>query len=378
MPLPTNDSSPSRILVIHTAFIGDIVLSTGLLSELRRRNPTAIIRFVTTPAGSEILRPNSWNLEFEVYDKRKKDKGLLAFLRLAQKLKQFRPQQVYCVHRSFRSSLLAYFTGAKISGFREGAGSWFFSKRVSRKNYLFEAEKNLALLDGDGFFASDDTSQKLDSDSKMLQETKEANAAKKVSPQKIYPHLEVPGNTLESVQAKLKDLEKFVVFSPSSVWATKRWPAESFGALAIKVSKELGLPVVLVGSKDEVERSIARRVIETSHGARVVDLTGATNLGELKAVLNRCEIVVSNDSSPLHIGLALGKKAVAIFGPTTKELGFFPYAPEGRSAVVEHPNLNCRPCGLHGHHHCPQGHFRCMLEVSVDSVFLEVKKLLCP
>lgn len=354
MPSPTNDSNHSRILVIHTAFIGDIVLSTGFLSELRRRNPQAEIRLVTTPAGAEVLKPNSWNLEFEIYDKRKKDKGFLGFHRLVQALRKFDAERVYCVHRSFRSSLLAYVTGAKVVGFREGAASWFFSKRISRKKYLYEAEKNLALLEED------------------------ASSTSSPFVPTVYPKLEVAEAAQKSLDDKLRSLGKYVVLSPSSVWATKRWPAESFGALAKKIHDELGYSILLVGSNDDVERAIAKKVMESASGARMLDLTGKTNLGELKAVLGRCEIVVSNDSSPLHIGLALGKKAVAIFGPTTKSLGFFPYAPEGRSAVVEHQNLGCRPCGLHGHHQCPQRHFRCMLEVSVDSVFNEVKKLLCP
>ncbi len=370
MPSPTNDRLNSRILVIHTAFIGDIVLSTGFLSELRRRNPKAEIRLVTTPAGAEVLKPNSWNIEFEVYDKRKKDKGLSGFLRLSQALRTFDPKLVFCIHRSFRSSLLAYLSGAKVIGFREGAASWFFSKRISRKNYLYEAEKNLALLQEDRT-SPQSSFYEQNSPSPAYTTNQPSLAA-------VYPQLEVAAAAEESIKEKVGALGKYVVFSPSSVWATKRWPAESFGALAKKIYDQLGYPIVLVGSNTDVERSISQKVLDAAGGARMLDLTGATNLGELKAVLKGCEIVVSNDSSPLHIGLALGKKAVAIFGPTTKSLGFFPYAPEGRSAVVEHQNLRCRPCGLHGHHQCPQGHFRCMLEVSVDSVFDEVKKLLCP
>jgi heptosyltransferase-2 len=74
----------------------------------------------------------------------------------------------------------------------------------------------------------------------------------------------------------------------------------------------------------------------------------------------------------------MGAKAVGIFGPTTKELGFFPLAPDGRAAVAEMKELECRPCGLHGHHRCPRGHFRCMLDLEVSQVFEEAKRLLCP
>ena len=68
----------------------------------------------------------------------------------------------------------------------------------------------------------------------------------------------------------------------------------------------------------------------------------------------------------MHIAAALGVPAVGIFGPTTRELGFFPYGPGNR--VVETP-LACRPCALHGSKKCPRGHFLCMNLLTVDEVF---------
>jgi heptosyltransferase-2 len=339
MPLPPNDC----ILVIHTAFIGDLVLSTSFFSALRQRHPQAKILFVTTPAGAEIFSPNPWNLEFVVYDKRKRDAGLGGFWRLAQRLRQERPTLSYCLHRSARSSLLARLAGGEITGFAEGVGSWLFRHCVSRQGIPFEVEKNLALLG--------------------VSET-------------IFPHLEVARAAADSIQKRTERWGKYLVLSPSSVWATKRWPAAAYGELARRVVEELRLTVVLVGANSAEDKAISATVAQAAPGG-VIDVTGSTSLGELKAIIAGAELVVTNDSSPLHIALALGKKAVAIFGPTTKELGFFPYAPSGQSAVVEHPSLACRPCGLHGHRVCPQQHFRCMLEIPVSAVYAEVKKL-CP
>ncbi len=339
MPLPPNEC----ILVIHTAFIGDLVLSTSFFSALRNKYPQSRIVFVTTPAGAEILSPNPWNLEFEVYDKRKKDAGIAGFWQLAKRLRQLQPRLTYCLHRSARSALLARYAGGKITGFAEGALSWLFYRRVSRQGYQYEVEKNLALLG--------------------VQE-------------KIYSHLEVSPTDVDSIKGRTEKWGKYVVMSPSSVWATKRWPASAYGELARKVVTELKYSVVLVGANTSEDKEISK-VVGQAAPQGVFDLTGTTNLGELKAIIQGAELVVTNDSSPLHIALALGKKAVAIFGPTTKELGFFPYAPAGQSAVVEHPSLACRPCGLHGHAICPQQHFRCMLEIPASAVFAEVKKL-CP
>jgi heptosyltransferase-2 len=109
----------------------------------------------------------------------------------------------------------------------------------------------------------------------------------------------------------------------------------------------------------------------------VLDLAGKTGLGALKSVLSRAKLVVANDSAPLHVAIAMGVPVVGVFGPTTKALGFFPMAPEGMAATAEVAGLVCRPCGLHGHHACPQGHFRCMLELSPETVLKEAETLLC-
>jgi heptosyltransferase II len=337
-----------RILVIHTAFIGDLVLAAGFFAALRKDHPKSEILFLTTKAGAEVYQPNPWNLRIEVYDKRKSDSGIDGFFRTAKKLRTFAPQITYCIHRSLRSALLAKIAGGYLVGFQESAGSFLFQKKVSRVNRLFEAEKNISLLE---------------------------------KSEKFYPKLYSSESDRASVKQLLQGKESFVVINPSSVWATKRWPAERYGELAWRLQSELGIESVIVGSAEDVE--VVDRMLQSfkklakSADTLPLNLAGKTSLGQLKAVLEKSQLVISNDSSPLHIGLAMGKKAVAVFGPTTRSLGFFPYAPEGMAKAVEHSGLNCRPCGLHGHHKCPLHHFRCMLEIEVDQVFREVKDL-CP
>ena len=77
---------------------------------------------------------------------------------------------------------------------------------------------------------------------------------------------------------------------------------------------------------------------------------------------------------PMHIATAFGVPTLAIFGPTTRELGFFPYGHGHR--VLEVKGLDCRPCALHGGKKCPHGHFKCMRLITVDDVFKNVKEML--
>lgn len=332
-----------RVLVIHTAFLGDIVLASPFLAGLRAELPQAEIRFLTTGGGVALLDGNPWGVQPVPFHKRGTDSGMRGLLRKGRELKAWKPDLVFCLHRSLRSTMLAKLSGGESWGFREGAASFLFDHRVSRKPGTYEAEKNLALLERwsgrEGF-----------------------------SP---FPRLGVSAADEEKCRELLAGAGRFVVLAPSSVWATKRWPGEKFGELALRIQRELGLKVVVVGSEED--RAASAAVLEKAPAC--IDLTGKTSLGALKSVLSKADLVVSNDSSPLHMAIAMGTKVVGVFGPTTKELGFFPLAPAGRSAVAEVKELECRPCGLHGHDRCPLGHFRCMLDLEVNQVFAEVNRI---
>lgn len=345
--------SPKRVLVIHTAFIGDIVLATSFLANLRRLLPAAEIRFLTTPAGAKLLKPNALGVVPMAYDKRGADRGFGGFVRTAKKLRAFQPDLVFCLHRSLRSILLARLAGGVTWAFHEAAGSVLMNHRVTRAKNAFEAEKNHALLEA------------------------WAGGAAKGLP--LFPVLSVAPEEVLEADALLGGLTGFVALAPSSVWATKRWPADRFARVADLLWEKRGLRCVIVGGPDSADLEAAALLL-SSLGANTpapLNLSGKTGLGSLKSVLSRASLVVANDSSPLHVAIAMGAPVLGVFGPTTRSLGFFPLAPPGKSGVAEHAGLACRPCGLHGHHVCPLGHFRCMLEIAPEAVYQEAEKLLC-
>ncbi len=350
-----------RILVVHTAFLGDLILTAPFFEGLRKIFPHAEILFVTNKVGTALFDPNPWNLKFELFDKRGADSGPLGLWRKIKKLRAFRPQLTFCLHRSYRSALLARGAGAPVWGFFEGSASFLFEHRVHREGHSFEAQKNLALLHA--YLSGQGEALELS----------------------VFPKVEYTQKHAEKAQAMLKGRGGFVALVPSSVWATKRWPAEKFGELAILFAKKKSMSSVLVGGHDGMDAAIAKQVEDyflkhcspDIRGLAPLNLAGKTDLGVLKAVLAKAKLVVSNDSAPLHMAIAVGAPVHGIYGPTTREIGFFPLAPEGKSGVSEIVGLECRPCGLHGHKACPLGHFRCMLELSAQTVFAEAVTL-CP
>lgn len=96
-------------------------------------------------------------------------------------------------------------------------------------------------------------------------------------------------------------------------------------------------------------------------------------LAELIRVIGACDLVLSNDSGPMHLAAALGKKQVALFGATHPRLGF---SPMNDNAVVLCRDLDCQPCSLHGGHACPKGHFGCMTGIPAEKILGLIDQML--
>jgi ADP-heptose:LPS heptosyltransferase len=164
--------------------------------------------------------------------------------------------------------------------------------------------------------------------------------------------------------------DKVVGINAGSVWATKRWLAAGFAAVADRIIRDLKARVIFVGGAKD---AASVNEVLTMMKEQPLNWVGETTLKELVAVVARCQAFLTNDSGPLHIAVASLVPTVAIFGPTTRELGFFPY---GSGHVVIEKDLACRPCGLHGADRCPLGHFKCMKDITPDEVFAAVRSQL--
>lgn len=192
----------------------------------------------------------------------------------------------------------------------------------------------------------------------------------------LPPRLALPEWVLASAEqilrgAKLAPQERFAVLAPAAAWPAKQWPEENFLRAGQLLQSDLGLIPVFVGSAAE------RKTCETlarACGGRVASLAGLTSLPTLAAVLSRAELLITNDSGPLHLGLAAGTAAVAVFGPTVSAFGFAPLT-HPRARVLEQP-LACRPCSLHGGSRCPLGHHHCLRLTTPEQVIAAGRELL--
>lgn len=333
-----------KILIIHTAFIGDIILSTPLIKKIKAKHKEegCSITYVTTPAGASILKNNPDLDEIIGYDKRGTHKGWRGLYLLGKRLNYKGFDEVIIPHRYLRSSLLGKLTGAPTRiGYDNASGKFLLTKKNHYDKSKHEVEKILSFVELDNFndrslslFPSDVEEQKID---------------------KIWKE-----NNLEN--------KKVIIVAPGSKWFTKRWPIEHFNELLKSLSRNSEYKVILIGGKEE-------SLFHMYTNNNIINLMGKTSLLDVAEICRRSEVIVTNDSSPIHIASAFESiHIVAIFGATTRELGFFPWSKN--SEVLENKGLECRPCGLHGGEKCPKGHFKCMLEIKPELVYKKIEDYL--
>ena len=325
-----------RILVVQTAFLGDVVLTTPLLAALRSRFPDCYLAFLGTPSGTELIRGLTGVDEFLVYDKRGGEGGLGGLRQKVRELKKYNFEIALSAHRSARTAALLALAGIpRRIGFATSALPWLYHQRAPRDPAQHEVLRNLALLDplggpGEGF----------------------------------KPRLRLPA--LPEVGRELLGEEQSgprVGICPGSVWPTKRWRAEGFSRVAERLHEESGASIYLIGARED---QAAAEAVEHSMKCRALNLAGRTSLREWLALIAAMDLVITNDSSPTHLASALGVPVVAIFGPTTPAQGFAPWGNHHR--IVETNGLGCRPCGEHGARRCPEGHMKCMNLIRPEAV----------
>jgi len=177
-----------------------------------------------------------------------------------------------------------------------------------------------------------------------------------------------PGPEARERAQELAGTPSPVAIAPGAAYGpAKRWPAERFRGLVRRLT-ERGVPTVVLGSPREGE---LRQELEQA-GAR--DLSGRTSLLEAVALLERCRLLVTNDSGALHLARAAGIPVVAVFGSTSPAWT----GPSPEEGTVLYRGLACSPCFRR---RCPLGgtdHLRCLLEIEVDDVLAAVERNLEP
>ncbi len=174
----------------------------------------------------------------------------------------------------------------------------------------------------------------------------------------------------DSIQANADSLfhqyilegEKVIGMAPGSIWNTKRWLPEYFVEVIRKLYKK-GIKTILLGGNEDAE--LCQQIADKAD-SNAINLAGKLSILGSAAFIKKLPLLLTNDSAPLHLANAVQTDVIALFGPTITSFGFAPFR---ENDIVLETNLECRPCGKHGHHKCPLKHFDCMKMIFPDTVF---------
>lgn len=306
-------------VIIDPAFLGDVVFDAPLVRALKAQNPRCKVGLVVRPPADAIARAISGVDRVHVFDKRKKDAGFSGLKRAAAELRAENYAVALVPHPSVRSTALAY-----LAGIPERRG------------------------DAPGFLARAFLTHPVRSDSS----DSFVRARLRLLERPADPALAGTFRAQDPVPKTRPRLGLVL----GSQWATKRWAPER----AAEFVRQLDLArieLVLIGSDSERPLFAALGPIP---GA--IEAIGGTVDDLLRAIAS-CDVLIAGDTGPLHIARAYGIPVIALFGPTSEHK--MDFAPHDRLLTVD---LSCRPCSAHGDDTCPEGHHRCMRELSAARV----------
>lgn len=344
--LPVDRNPTIKTLIIRFSSVGDIVLSSPLIRALRHRFPDMQMDFLVKDAYADLVR---WNPHVTRVIAFPQGGAFQDLVRLRRRIRAERYDVILDIHDSLRSRFLC--AGAR--SVRR------VNKRKIARFALIHFKVNLY-----GLFRGAPG---------VAERYLETASGLGVAGDGGGPELFLPAAAVERAQELLaaEGLEgetALLGICPSARHFTKMWPEERFAEAAAAFAVRRNASVVLFGADDEAERcrSIARVIARRSPGTRTAVLAGHSSLLVSAAVMDRCGVVVTNDTGLMHCATARERPVVAVFGSTVRQFGFFPMGPASR--VVEHPSLACRPCTHIGREQCPLGHFHCMTEIAPEAV----------
>jgi heptosyltransferase-2 len=317
-----------RILVIQTAFLGDVILASPVWENLHAAYPHAQIDIVVKKGNESLLTAHPFLHQVFIFDKSHKVKNLW---NLGKTLRSHQYDLVINLQRFASSGILTLLArGKETRGFEKNPLSLFFTKRFKHdmKPNWHEVDRNLRLIS-------------------------DLVTAPIRRPQ-LYPRKE----DLNSIQ--IYQEVPYYCLAPTSVWFTKQAPQEIWLELIDKLSQTKD-QIFLLGAPSD--RAYLDEIVNKTGSSLFINLAGKLSLLQSAALMAGAKHNYVNDSGPLHLASASNAPVSAFFCSTVPEFGFGPLSEN--ATIIEVKDLACRPCGLHGHKACPKGHFKCGKDLKI-------------
>jgi len=322
-----------KFLVIQTAFIGDVVLATGIIEKLHDFFPDAQIDFLVRKGNEALLAAHPYLHEVLVWDK--KQHKLRNLWNMGRRIRRTKYDKVINVQRFAATGLLTAFSGAgETIGFDKNPLSRFFSKRIP---HIVSAPAT-----------SRAPRHEIERNQELIRDFTDALPARPrlyPSPQDIDRVGEYKGTA-------------YITISPASVWFTKQYPKDKWISFINKVPADY--TIYLLGAPSDT--TLCEEIRAASSHPSVRNLSGQLSFLQSAALMADSAMNYVNDSAPMHFASSVNAPVTAVYCSTIPSFGFGPLSDRKFIVEIQEP-LDCRPCGLHGYKACPKGHFNCAYKI---------------
>jgi heptosyltransferase-2 len=322
-----------KILVIQTAFIGDVVLATSLIENLHQQFPEVKIDILVRKGNESLFQSHPFLNQVLVWDK--KNNKYQNWVGLLFKIRSRQYDVVLNAQRFAATGAWTAFSKAKIKiGFDKNPFSFLFTHSVlhqfSEKGQ-HEIDRNHQLLSS--LFVT------------------------KVAMPKLYP------TAADEIAVSSYQQLPYLCIAPASVWFTKQFSIEKW----VDLINELPFkgPIYLIGGPDD--KLLCDQILQKINRKSVVNLAGRLSFLASAALQKKAVLNYVNDSAPMHFASAVNAPVVAVYCSTLPNFGFGPLS-DGSFIVQTNEALACRPCGIHGKKQCPLKHFDCAKTIKMDQL----------
>ena len=333
-----------RILIVNVNWIGDVIFSTPFIKAIRDAYPDGYIACLLHPRCAEILKGSPRIDEIIIYDEEGQHKGIIGKLMLISYLRKIHFDIAFILHRSFTKALLVFLAGINERiGYPTKKRGLLLTRTIDLpEEEVHKVEYFLGLARGSGI---------------KVRETSYEFFVRDADRESVKKFLKRHG---------VADKDRLIVLCPGGNWGPKRWPKKSFAELGDMLAAGLSAKIILSGAKKD---AVLVEEIRGMMKSIPVISCGETTLKELGALLERADLVVANDSGPMHLAVAMKSNVIALFGPTSPGLTG-PYG-KGNYRVMWKTEGCEVPC-----YDVTCTDNRCMALITIEDVFEEAKKVL--
>jgi heptosyltransferase-2 len=356
-----NFAPVQKLLVIQTAFIGDVVLATALLEKLHSHFPDAQIDFLVRKGNEALLTDHPYLHEVLIWDKKRHK--LINLWHLIRRVRRTKYDKVINVQRFAATGLLTAFSGAKETiGFDKNPLSFLFTRKIP---HIVSAP---ATLQPSSITppAPGPPLHEIDRNQRLIAAFTDDRPAKP----RLYP------SAADLTKVLPFKNRPYITISPASVWFTKQYPPEKWAAFLRLVPASY--TVYLLGAPSDKQlceqiQTLAAAAhppsavhpplpADARQSADIINLSGHLSFLQSAALMKEASMNYVNDSAPMHFASAVNAPVTAVYCSTIPAFGFGPLSDVKFIVEIKEP-LDCRPCGLHGYRACPRGHFHCAYKI---------------